>query len=79
MVNSNSEESLWVWKTESGEYYYDKRETVRFRVEAEVWHDQSPGKPEKNKTNEEGQSVPSVQPSKVPYTVIVSLAYDGSS
>lgn len=42
---SNATEDAWVWTTEEGvEMFFDRNETVRFRVEAEVWTDLSPEK-----------------------------------
>jgi len=39
-------EQVWIWTTEEGtEFFYDKNEPVRFRVEAEVWNDPNPQKP----------------------------------
>lgn len=36
-------EQLFVWETEDGQLlYYDNQETVRFRIEEEIWTDQSP-------------------------------------
>ncbi|KZF23793.1 putative DNA-directed RNA polymerase III subunit 22.9 kDa [Xylona heveae TC161] len=36
-------EAVFIWRTEDGaELFFDKNETVRFRVEAEFWNDQSP-------------------------------------
>jgi len=47
------------------------KEEVRFKVEAEVWHDQSPGKPE----NKIDPSKPDKFVStKVAYTIIVSYS-----
>ncbi|KAH0545075.1 hypothetical protein FGG08_000846 [Glutinoglossum americanum] len=35
-------EQTWVWQSDSELFYFDKNETVRFRVENEHWNDQSP-------------------------------------
>ena len=41
----NHEEDAWVWRTDEGvELFFDRNETVRFRVEAETWIDLSPEK-----------------------------------
>jgi len=42
---SNAQEQCWVWNNEGTEYFYDKHEWVRVRVEQEHWHDQSPVAP----------------------------------
>ncbi|KAI4237190.1 MAG: hypothetical protein L6R40_005968 [Gallowayella cf. fulva] len=41
----NSQEQCWVWSNEGQEYFYDKNEWVRFRVEQEHWTDLSPPTP----------------------------------
>ena len=41
----NSAEDAWVWTTDEGnDLFFDRNETVRFRVEAETWTDLSPEK-----------------------------------
>ncbi|KUJ11108.1 RNA polymerase III subunit Rpc25 [Mollisia scopiformis] len=35
-------EGLYVWETEGQSLFFDTQETVRFRIEDEVWHDQIP-------------------------------------
>ena len=61
------------------ECYYDLNEPVRFRVEAEVWHDHTPQKP--NMENEdvsisngtdESLGAGGLSSREVPYTIIVS-------
>lgn len=43
MSDSESNEDAWVWKTDDGvELFFDRNETVRFRVEAESWTDMAP-------------------------------------
>lgn len=67
----NGEEDAWVWKTEAGlELFFDRNETVRFRVEAETWTDLSP---EKQPTP--GEEVEE-EYRKVPYHITVSQAPD---
>jgi len=74
---------IWIWTTEDGiEFFFDKDEAVRFRVEAEVWHDLTPQKPSiggegltaptdsKSGTSKVGESA-----TNVPYTIIVSSSY----
>lgn len=80
MASSSHEEKAWIWNPEEGSpgYYYDPNEPVRFRVEAEVWHDHTPQKPNvesedvsvSNGTDESGNNISSRE---VPYTIIVSL------
>jgi len=41
----NVQEQCWVWNNHGTEYFYDKHEWVRIRVEQEHWHDQSPVAP----------------------------------
>jgi len=62
------------------ECYYDISEPVRFRVEAEVWNDHTPQKP--NVENEdlsvsngtdESLNASSLSSREVPYTIIVSV------
>ncbi|KAL8730255.1 MAG: hypothetical protein Q9181_004722, partial [Wetmoreana brouardii] len=38
----NDQEQCWVWSNEGQEYFYDKTDWVRFRVEQEHWTDLSP-------------------------------------
>lgn len=55
---------MWVWVTEQGdELFFDLEETIRFRVEAEIWTDQSPQAPTTDDTQVERKS---------PYRIIVS-------
>ncbi|CAF9908314.1 MAG: DNA-directed RNA polymerase III subunit rpc25 [Heterodermia speciosa] len=41
----NAAEQTWVWHSESGDFYFDRNEWVRVRVETEQWHDLSPVAP----------------------------------
>ncbi|GME50358.1 RNA polymerase Rpb7 [Neofusicoccum parvum] len=62
-------ERVWVWVTEQGdELFFDLEETVRFRVEAEIWTDQSPQAPTTDDTPVERKS---------PYRIIASMAQAG--
>ncbi|KAL1651409.1 DNA-directed RNA polymerase III complex subunit Rpc25 [Diplodia intermedia] len=62
-------ERVWVWVTEQGdELFFDLEETVRFRVEAEIWTDQSPQAPTTDDTPTERKS---------PYRIIASMAQAG--
>jgi hypothetical protein len=74
---------VWIWTTHDGnEFFYDKMEPVRFRVEAEVWHDHTPQKPsidgeESTAPTDSEKSASKVDKSTrdVPYTIIVSDSY----
>ena len=59
-----------MWEPETGgEFFYEHKDHVRFRVESEVWCDQLPVKP-----RQEGDLiVTDPQEKKVPYTLIVSI------
>ncbi|KAI5301726.1 DNA-directed RNA polymerase III subunit rpc25 [Ascosphaera atra] len=58
-------DQVWVWDTEDGStLYFDIGETVRFRVEAEEWHDQIPDAP----TDLEGKTASERKPA---YSIIV--------
>jgi len=41
----NHEQQLYVWETDGQTLYYDNQEVVRFRIEDEIWTDQSPAGP----------------------------------
>ncbi|KAF2452707.1 DNA-directed rna polymerase III 25 kd polypeptide [Lineolata rhizophorae] len=66
-------EQVWVWKAEgengTEELYFDTNEVVRFRVEAEVWHDQSPQAPMADDASDEER--------KTPYSIIASMQQGG--
>jgi DNA-directed RNA polymerase III subunit RPC8 len=47
---SNVQEQCWVWPSAGQEYFYDKHEWVRIRVEQEHWHDLSPVAPSERET-----------------------------
>ena len=40
-----------MWVTEGQTLYYDNQETVRFRIEEEIWTDQSPMGPSEKEEN----------------------------
>ncbi|KAK7533713.1 DNA-directed rna polymerase III 25 kd polypeptide [Phyllosticta citricarpa] len=68
-VNFVGQEQVWVWTTENGdELFFDLEETVRFRVEAEIWTDQSPQAPTTDDTQVERKS---------PYSIIGSMQQAG--
>ena len=52
---------MWIWKTEDGkEFFYDRNEAVRFRVEEEVWNDHAPNRPPGEEEEEETETVSDV-------------------
>lgn len=55
---------MWIWNNEGSLFYFDIGETVRFRVEAEEWHDQIPDAPDAVGNMESGERRP-------PYSIIV--------
>ncbi|KAF2426467.1 putative DNA-directed RNA polymerase III subunit 22.9 kDa [Tothia fuscella] len=69
-------EEVWIWTPQDSgghEFYYDKHEPIRFRVEAEVWHDHTPQKPDF--TAAADGEAPAQKP--VPYTIIGSITQPG--
>lgn len=38
-----ADEAVFIWTNEGQPYYFDENERVRFRVEEEIWQDQTPG------------------------------------
>ncbi|KAJ5975255.1 DNA-directed rna polymerase III 25 kd polypeptide [Penicillium waksmanii] len=63
-------DQVWIWENEEGSsFYFDVGEVVRFRVEAEEWHDQIPNAPElaDGATSER----------KSPYSIIGSMQMAG--
>ena len=63
---SNVQERVWVWYSEGDEYFYDKSEWVRIRVEEEHWNDLSPVTPPESGTTSNGER-------KSPYSLVVSV------
>ena len=58
---------MWYWPADVGyNIYFDKGETVRFRVQEEKWHDQIPNAPD---LQEESLTVER----KPPYSIIVRI------
>ncbi|KAI9838681.1 MAG: hypothetical protein M1819_004995 [Sarea resinae] len=63
-------EQVFIWRNDGNELFFDKNETVRFRVEAETWNDQSPTAPsERDTTSAIGR--------KSPYTIEASMSQGG--
>ena len=63
---SNVQEQVWTWMNEGDEYFYDKLEWVRVRVEGEHWHDLSPVAP-----SERASESPADR--KSPYSITVGF------
>lgn len=59
-------------------FYFDRQEIARFRVEAELWNDQSPQKPLSNGTLEERKSPYSLIVCPVSYAAAVCLRSQAS-
>lgn len=55
-----------MWHSEGGEYFYDKAEWVRIRIEEEHWNDMSPVAPSERGTESNDER-------KSPYSLIVSV------
>lgn len=65
LIWSNVQEQVWTWVNDGDEYFYDKNEWVRVRVEDEQWIDISPSPP-----SERGDE--STAERKSPYSITVS-------
>ncbi|EEH17503.1 DNA-directed RNA polymerase [Paracoccidioides brasiliensis Pb03] len=64
-------DQVWIWDNGEGAvFYFDIGETVRFRVEAEEWHDLVPDGPDA----QQGESVVEKKP---PYSIIGSMQIAG--
>ncbi|KAJ5337682.1 hypothetical protein N7452_004410 [Penicillium brevicompactum] len=64
-------EQVWIWENDEGsEFFFDVGEVVRFRVEAEEWHDQVPNAPEL------GDETP--QERRPPYSILGSMQMGGT-
>ncbi|KAI9681143.1 MAG: DNA-directed RNA polymerase III subunit rpc25 [Caeruleum heppii] len=61
-------EQVWIWTSDESKLYLDKNESVRFRVEAEEWNDQSPVAPAERYATTERRS---------PYSIQASMAQSG--
>ncbi|KAL8657898.1 MAG: hypothetical protein Q9226_001471, partial [Calogaya cf. arnoldii] len=66
----NSQEQCWVWSNEGQEYFYDKTDWVRFRVEQEHWTDLSPVAPSLRETA-------AYMERKSPYSITASMMQAG--
>jgi DNA-directed RNA polymerase III subunit RPC8 len=58
-------ENVWVWNNEGNQFYMDKNEVIRFRVEEEAFEDQLPVPPHLQEGSREEERKP-------PYRIIVS-------
>ena len=63
-------DQLWIWPGEGNDFYYDKNEWVRIRIESELWHDITPTGPSKR-----GDTTTSER--KSPYSIIASMRESG--
>ena len=61
---SNVQEQVWTWMSEGNEYFYDKHEWVRVRIEEEHWNDLSPIAPS-------DRGAETAEERKSPYSLIV--------
>ncbi|KAL8880702.1 MAG: hypothetical protein Q9198_001938 [Flavoplaca austrocitrina] len=66
----NEQEQCWVWSNEGQEYFYDKTDWVRFRVEQEHWTDLSPLAPSLRETGAYAER-------KSPYSITASMMQAG--
>lgn len=66
----NVQEQVWTWVNDGDEYFYDKNEWVRVRVEEEQWNDISPSPP-----SERGNE--STTERKSPYSITASMSQSG--
>ena len=67
---SNVKEQCWVWRNEGSDFYFDKHDWVRVRIEQEHWHDTSPVAP---MTDEQLAS----SDRKSPYSITASMMHSG--
>jgi DNA-directed RNA polymerase III subunit RPC8 len=65
---SDHSEQVWIWNPDGQKFYLDNQETVRFRVEAEYWFDQTPLGPNEKEEDTDRRS---------PYAIEASMGEDG--
>ncbi|KAL1975281.1 hypothetical protein VTN31DRAFT_3673 [Thermomyces dupontii] len=63
-------DQVWIWENDGNTFYFDIGEIVRFRVEAEEWHDQIPTGPDHPDTV-------TVSERKPPYSIQGSMMMAG--
>lgn len=63
-------ENVWIWNNEGNEFYMDKNEVIRFRVEEEAFEDQLPIPPHLQEDRMEMERKP-------PYAIIASVQQAG--
>jgi DNA-directed RNA polymerase III subunit RPC8 len=64
--SSDYAEQVWIWENDEGsEFFFDVGEVVRFRIEAEEWHDQVPNAPDLVDETPQDR--------RPPYSIIVSI------
>ena len=66
ILTSNKKEQCWIWRNDGKEYYYDKHEWVRVRVEREEWNHVSPVSPSESQRALAGGR-------QCPYNIIASM------
>ncbi|KAI9858532.1 MAG: DNA-directed RNA polymerase III subunit rpc25 [Vezdaea acicularis] len=66
----SAQEAVWIWQNEGVQLFFDKNETVRFRVENELWHDQVPLPPSE-------RAEQSAAERRSPYTLEASMGQGG--
>jgi hypothetical protein len=60
-------ENVWIWNNDGNEFYMDKNEVIRFRVEEEAFEDQLPVPPHLQDDRLEEERKP-------PYRIVVSFS-----
>ncbi|KAJ5875893.1 uncharacterized protein N7529_001477 [Penicillium soppii] len=64
-------EQVWIWENDEGsEFFFDVGEVVRFRIEAEEWHDQIPNAPDLIDETPQDR--------KPPYSILGSMQMGGT-
>ncbi|KAF2228930.1 putative DNA-directed RNA polymerase III [Viridothelium virens] len=64
-------EGVWMWNSQNGDAAYDESEQVRFRVEREVWNNQTlSGPPPRSSSTQREER-------RAPYIIIASMTEDG--
>ena len=68
-ANKHSDDGTqhWIWDLDDNQLHYDNHEVVRFQIEQEYWHDQTPNTPGEV---EEDQK-------RSPYTLTASMQMEG--
>lgn len=64
LTDSDVKENVWIWNNDGNDFYMDKNETIRFRIEEEAFEDQLPIPPHMQDDRMEAERKP-------PYRLIV--------